>query len=404
MSESFDRSAARARSYLNVISDIFYSTYENQHPLDNTLRSFFRENKKYGSKDRRFITESLYAVYRWFGWLKDDFPSQTNSPEESSEFCSSLLNALAWDETFQDHPVVAYLIQKFSFEPKTEMDDSLLAPDWLQDECKEIDYRSLQSRPPVWIRLQGQNKDKALTELENKGAGPEVLSELTGAVKLNGSRLNLSEFISYKKGSFEIQDLASQCLGVLCAPNKGEFWWDVCAGGGGKSLQLASLLENSGKVTSSDIRTFKLKEVMKRAQRGRFENIQTKTVEQARNKKYEGVLIDAPCSCTGVWRRNPESRWMTSKRDVEEIAKIQKQILEESCHAVKAGGKLVYATCSITQTENEAVVENFLELHPEFKLNPIKHPLTNELTDGMIRINFQPHDSDAMFAAVMIRL
>ena len=257
------------------------------------LSEAFRENKKYGSKDRRFITESLFALYRWFGWLKDDFPPQMESPEESKEFCSSLLNALSWDDTFQDHPVVVYLIEKFSFEPKAEMDDSLLAPEWLKDECEEIDYGSLQTRPPVWIRLQGQNKDKALTELESKGAAPEVLSDLTGAVKLNGRRLNLSEFIGYRTGSFEIQDLASQCLGFLCAPSRGESWWDVCAGGGGKSLQLASLLENSGNVTSSDIRTFKLKEVVKRAQRGRFDNIQTKTLDQARNKKYDGVLIDA---------------------------------------------------------------------------------------------------------------
>ena len=88
MSENEERSAARARSYLNVISDTFYYTYENKQPLDNTLRNFFRDNKKYGSKDRRFISDSLYAIYRWFGWLKEELPEKPIFPEDCELFCN----------------------------------------------------------------------------------------------------------------------------------------------------------------------------------------------------------------------------------------------------------------------------------------------------------------------------
>ena len=412
MSENEERSAARARSYLNVISDTFYYTYECKQPLDNTLRNFFRENKKYGSKDRRFISDSLYAIYRWFGWLKEELPEKPIFPEDCEFFCNFLLKALEWDCCMEDHPVVLYLKKRYSFvNPDTE-DLLQLVPEWLiedlEEEFDEDDIEDeyivpMQKRPPVWVRLQGKRHDEAIKELTDRLAEPKEHERIENAVKLTGSRLNLVQFVGYRNGAFEIQDLASQCLGVLCAPKEGESWWDVCAGGGGKSLQLADILRKSGKVLSTDIREWKLKEILKRASRARLKNIQTSTLVEGRKQKFDGVLIDAPCSCTGVWRRNPESRWMTSEEDVQEVARTQRQILEESFHTVKPGGKLIYATCSVTRTENELVVKDFLKDHPQFELVPVRHPLTREKTKGIVRINFLPDDCDAMFAAVMVR-
>ena len=159
-------------------------------------------------------------------------------------------------------------------------------------------------------------------------------------------------------------------------------------------MQIADLIRKSGKVLSTDIREWKLKEVLKRASRAKLNNIQTSTLEEGRKRRFDGVLIDAPCSCTGVWRRNPESRWMTLEENVQSIAKTQRQILEESSQSVKSGGKLVYATCSITLAENEHQVEGFLKDHKEFELVPTRHPITKEKTNGMIRINFLPEDCD----------
>jgi 16S rRNA (cytosine967-C5)-methyltransferase len=413
MSDMPNRSAARARSYLSVVARVFYETLASKTPLDNTLRSFFRANKKYGSKDRRFIYESLYALFRWYGWLKDELPESTKEEIlEDEAFCLSLLKALAWDNTFEDHPVVEYLKESFSFSTAEKGDLHELIPTWAIQELgiedntsaeNELLFNALQKRPPVWLRLQKDKGKSALRELTELEADPEVHQYLKKAVKLGGSRLNLTQFNGYKKGWFEIQDLASQCLGLLCGPSAGERWWDVCAGGGGKSLQLADLLQGRGQVLATDIRTFKLTEIRKRATRSSLHNIQTASLEDAREDNFDGVLIDAPCSCTGVWRRNPELRWLSSHEEVVSVAKTQRQILEESCGTVKVGGRLVYATCSMTRTENEAMVESFLEDHSEFEIEPVLHPLTQKMTSGMVRIDFLPDDCDAMFAAVMVR-
>ena len=133
--------------------------------------------------------------------------------------------------------------------------------------------------------LTGNRRDEAIKELTDRSAEPKEHERIENAVKLTGSRLNLVQFVGYRNGAFEIQDLASQCLGVLCDPQEGESWWDVCAGGGGKSLQLADNLRKSGKVLSTDIREWKLKEILKRASRARLKNIQTSTLEEGRKQK-----------------------------------------------------------------------------------------------------------------------
>ncbi|MCM8536335.1 MAG: RsmB/NOP family class I SAM-dependent RNA methyltransferase [Lentisphaeraceae bacterium] len=403
------RTSAQANSYLSVVADKIYEVLDNQTPLDNQLRQFFRENKKYGSRDRRFIKETLYAFFRWYGWVKDEFPNIVEAAVDSPEFCTAILNCLSWQGIFEDHKVVQYLSERYSFVAVPKKDLKELSPEWIWDELPEDlkdsdEFKEiLQTRPPIWIRLQGKQEKQVLAELSAQEAQESRSEELSKAVQLSNERLNLTQFRTYLNGGFEIQDLASQCLGEICAPQPSENWWDVCAGGGGKTMQLADKLQQKGRVLASDIRDWKLQEVRKRATRGKFHNIQTSSLEDARLEKFDGVLIDAPCSCTGVWRRNPELRWTTDYDSVEKISEVQKQILSESCDSVKVGGKLVYATCSLTQTENEQVVSWFLENYPEFELAKTEHPLTKEMTDGQLRIDFTMADTDAMFAAVFRR-
>ena len=262
-------------------------------------------------------------------------------------------------------------------------------------------YQALQTRPPVWLRLQGGGGANVLRELSERGGDPEVHSHLKKAVKLSGKRLNLPELNSFRQGRFEVQDLASQCLGVLCSPQQGESWWDVCAGAGGKSLLLADQLKGRGQVTSTDIRQWILDELKKSATRAGFKNIRPQKLYSIykSQQKFDGILIDAPCSCTGTWRRNPDIRWSAPMDTCEKAAETQKDIISKAVVKLKPGAVLVYATCSLSIQENEQVVAFILEKYPQLKLEAFANPLSGELTDGTLKILPYAHNTDGMYAA-----
>ena len=222
-------------------------------------------------------------------------------------------------------------------------------------------------------------------------------------------RLNLQEFACYRNGEVEVQDLSSQAIG-LCAPaGKDQLWWDCCAGGGGKTLLLGSLLQEKGggKIISSDIRAWKLEELLHRAGRSRLHNISTcvwngETVlpDEKFREHFDGVLVDAPCSSSGRWRRNPEGRFLLTEEELFSIVHLQYSILSCAAQAVKKGGLLLYGTCSFFQCENEGNVQRFLAEHNDFELEAFPHPLTGKMTDGMMRVipSANP-DCDGSFCA-----
>ena len=268
----------------------------------------------------------------------------------------------------------------------------------------------LATRPPMWIRLQTKTEvDKVFDEFNRNEFDYTMHEVIDSAVALDNPKVNLYTLESFKQGLFEVQDLASQLIGLVANPHKGERWLDVCAGAGGKTLQLASLMERKGTVVASDIRSYKLQDLKLRAKRAAFPNIMTKEFDNSLFKgknagKYDGVLVDAPCSCSGVWRRNVESRWTFDKAELEEITAIQLEILEKSCTAVKTEGFLVYATCSIFSAENEAVVNEFLKRHEEFKLVSFQNPLNGEIVDsGMLQCDIENNNCDSMFVAKLMR-
>ena len=175
----------------------------------------------------------------------------------------------------------------------------------------------------------------------------------------------------FHAGEFEIQDIASQAVGWLCAPQPGETWWDACAGEGGKLLHLSDLMKNKGLIWASDRAEWRLKRLKRRTARAKVFNyravlwdggpkLPTKT-------KFDGVLMDAPCSGVGTWQRNPHARWTTSLQDVQELAVLQQRLLAHAAASVKPGGKLVYAVCTLTRAETEETVRQFNETQREFE-------------------------------------
>jgi 16S rRNA (cytosine967-C5)-methyltransferase len=196
-------------------------------------------------------------------------------------------------------------------------------------------------------------------------------------------------------------------VGLVCDPDPGERWWDACAGAGGKSLHLAALMKGKGLVVATDTHPGRLKEAVRRARRSPFRNVTTKPWDgkhvAGKPKSFAGVLVDAPCSAVGTWRRNPDARWTLDDEAVARLAELQGQLLAAASAGVRPGGTLVYSVCTLTLKETQGVIQAFLESHPEFQLDPFPHPFDGTPTNGTLQIWPQEADSDAMFIARMVR-
>ena len=430
-------SANQARSYAAAIHQVARDVFQSGNPADRVVNAYFREMKKLGSRDRRMIAETLFSLFRWWGWLRQLSAKDRNLWEEGGErsaawasllFAAHLLDnaelhpvALEWQRMADLLPTVSgvgaltlaeksrRLADIFQCEP---FDAARLVPEWLRphaplDERAYHDFLSyLQQRPPLWLRAQIE-RDALITELRAAGLEPTPFPALPNALCLEQARVNLFELQSFRDGHFELQDAASQMIGLATQAKPGERWWDACAGAGGKTLQLAAMMQNKGTLLASDIREYKLLELRKRARRAQFSNISPRPWNETRppvkNASVDGVLVDAPCTGTGTWRRNPDCRWTATADEVAEMAQLQQDILARASKAAKPGGVVVYATCSICEAENEAVVRSFLQQHAEFALEGWTNPLTGTLTDGMLRVWPMDANCDATFMARLRR-
>ena len=264
----------------------------------------------------------------------------------------------------------------------------------------------LQTPAPLWVRAQNADEARLWAELARSGLKPWVHRRVTRAAKLEPDS-DVHHLPAFERGELEIQDLASQAVGLACDPDPGDRWWDACAGAGGKALHLAALMGGKGVVVATDIHPLKLKEAARRAKRSPFRNLTTKEWDgrhvAGKPRSFDGVLVDAPCSAIGTWRRNPDSRWSIDRQAIPRLAELQLQILNAAAPGVRPGGVLVYSVCTLTPAETQGVVRAFLGAHPEFRLDPFPHPLTEASTDGTLLIWPQDADTDSMFIARMIR-
>lgn len=404
-------------------------------PPDRTLADFFRSHRSCGSRDRAFINSCVYALLRRWGWVRRLMPQDFLADIEAGKInlqrrdiaamtgfsliCDNaeqsvireILNVAGVDmpDISSDDAAIRASQASVIFGQKLDFDCNMLAPDFRHLVPDNWDYDSymfrLSRRPPVWIRFaSGEGKARACREFDTLGI--RYVEYGNSAAAISGTKLNLFLLESFNAGFFEVQDLASQCVGSVCAPKPGERWYDACAGAGGKTLHLAALMAGKGKVTSGDIRENILESLKKRARRAGWANIQTRPHDGGKwngKHQYDGVLVDAPCSGSGVWRRNVALQWRMTEDAVKEFAVRQLEILENNAPAVKHGGALVYATCSIFEMENEQVAYRFLERNPDFYAEEFNHPLSGEKCCGAMRAGCGVADCDELFAFKMRR-
>ncbi len=431
---SMNKYRTQAVSAVRVTREVFAAAFEENRPADRVLNALLRSNRQWGSRDRQWLSESVFAAFRWWGafrWLSAGaLPDserewarllvgawQLEAPGGLPEAAKVLLDQWKFPSSRPDSGVtlavrLERVMRLWAEHEHCEMPEGgirLLVPEWTPAELPStVDVEQwiafAQKRPPMWLRSQAVPVPELIAELQAAGLAPEVHPDLPDALKLMQARVNLYTLPAFRKGWFEVQDLASQYIGRVASPQSGERWWDACAGAGGKSLQLAELMRRKGTVVASDLREWKLEDLKLRARRSGFPNIQTrpwdgKALKPKQREMFDGVLVDVPCSCSGVWRRNPDARWTLRPEEVAELAALQLEILGRACQGVKPGGVLVYATCSVFERENRGVVEAFLAAQPDFALEPYPNPVNGAMTPGYAGVLPWEGDCDGMFAA-----
>lgn len=448
-----NRVATQARITAHAVLEVLAQTLSEHRPADRCLHTFFAANHQLGSRDRRIISETLFSVLRWWGWLRHLAPASfTAAIAEGRELpalhssdwygvfsaawllenrfmlppsvMSWLREAGLYPELFADIPTDTpvimrrkYLLPFFRKQKMPALPIEALLPEWIAAELapeEEVDFNQLvnwmQRRPPMWLRTQNGNPQDIAHIIANESEGsakPIPAEHLPNAFAVQHAAANFRALPCFKAGKFEIQDQASQCVAFVAAPKPGEQWWDACAGGGGKSLHLAALMKGRGTILASDLRESALEELKLRARRGNFSNIRLKTWKgdpaPQYDQRFDGVLVDVPCSCSGTWRRTPDGRWNSAPEQIDKFAELQLQLLTNAAAAVKPGGTLVYSTCSMFRKENQAVVEKFLLNDPNFVLAPHTNPIDGKPGLGMCQIWPWQGDCDAMFTAKMTR-
>jgi 16S rRNA (cytosine967-C5)-methyltransferase len=443
----------KSASLLGHTFELFDTVERDRLPADQVVDRFFRARRYLGSADRRFIAEAVYGMLRHKLLIHTLFQSgfrELNGHVSSANLRSPLglylTYLLAVEKKDMDVVVEtlgSYWRVHFPSVSLEGLADAVLRQYYLGLATGSVaDRLSLMYSFPKWMVEEwlarfGEPETKAFCAALNTPALTTVrVNTLRASVeecqkrllqegvrtertKLSpfglslAKRVNLPSLQSFRDGWFEIQDEASQIVPLLIDLQPAGIVIDACAGGGGKTLELAALMKNRGKIIAFDVEARRLKNLEKRAERAGVRGIQVQLAEegfagQAGVKKADAILIDAPCSGLGTIRRNPGNKWRVSPGFVEHISRQQGKLLEQWSPHLKPGGRLVYATCTLLRQENEEVVENFLSGHAEFKLVSPSCLLSQWKLEGLSQDKYlylypHQHGTDGFFAAVMTR-
>lgn len=426
--------AARLQAAIDLIREV----ERDPRPADAVVSAWFRARRDLRDPERGEISELLYAVLRsharvgWWlakyerpatprsrllAWLalgRVRTPDQIQSLFSGAEFAPAAL-------TEAERRMLGRLQGGSLDHP--DMPDAVRAecPDWALEPLRRRfgesfaeEMAAMLTPAPLDLRVNPlrATREAVLSELHTRGLSAEACSMAPQGVRIR-ERPSLARLPMLKTGEAEIQDEGSQLVAMLVGAKAGERVVDFCAGAGGKTLAIASQMANKGVVIACDISEARLKRAAERFRGAGLHNIQTRVLTSERDKwvkrhkgGFDRVLVDAPCSGTGTWRRNPDARWRAEDVGLAGLLTLQAGILDSAARLVRPGGRLVYATCSLLPEENEAQVEAFLAAHPEFQVVPLGEvapQITESGRPDYLSLTPARNDTDGFFAAVMRR-
>ena len=369
--------------------DILGELERTNQPVDRHLRDWGRAHRFAGSKDRAAIGERVYAIQRRRGY----FTWRMGSAAPRALVIGSLLDEGDIEPLFIGGgygPDALSDTERASIAtpPSIEMPRhvALEYPQFLDGELQRAfgdelllmdEMLALQSRAPADLRVNTLKitRDAVLTALRGEGYDANETPFSPMGVRIASGEAKLGRSALFESGAFEFQDEAAQIAALLCGAKPGMRMLDLAAGAGGKSLALAAIMRNEGEIVATDIRFDALVELERRAARAGATIIKTKNPPLPLkggegNELFDVVLVDAPCSGTGTWRRQPELRWRLTQERIAELMTTQDMLLARAAAHVKPDGRLVYATCSILPCENEDRIDAFRKAHTGFDIVP----------------------------------
>ncbi|HPF47293.1 MAG: RsmB/NOP family class I SAM-dependent RNA methyltransferase [Alphaproteobacteria bacterium] len=407
--------SARIEAVIDLTAQVAHSLKENGPAADVIVRNFFSTRRYAGSKDRRRITGLLYEIIRQWGFLADIsdtnprlmvmaalkqmdddplkyFTGETHAPDQLTDREKKFLETLPQEQ--EDHHRLNY-------------------PKWMEAALKERfgvkfneELLALNERAPLTLRI-ARNSEKIITFLEDKDIAYHRGIHANSALIIEEQQ-QIRDWPIYREGLVEIQDEAAQLAVKYVELRPGQQVMDLCAGAGGKALAAAGYMKNKGQIYAFDIHESRLKELKLRAKRAKQHIFQSYVLTpKNRNEKLaefkekmDRVIVDVPCSGTGTWRRNPESKWRMTPDLLKEYINTQTTLLEEAWQAVKPGGRVAYMTCSVLKSENEDQILSFLKKHEDAALVPIKKNGIEQL-DGTLQLSPYSRGTDGFFVAIL---
>jgi len=383
---------------------------------DKAIEKLFQKNKKWGSRDRAFIAEQVYEIVRWWRLLHYSLAENTNLPESTNEaywwkivainlIKQGVFEKNDWKE-WSNIPDKSLIINRLS-DKTLPLSVRVSIPDWLEEDGIqqfgkewENEIVAMNNPAPLILRCNSlkTNPTQLSKELSKINIAHKVVGKTTPDAIILDQRTNVFSTELFKNGLFEVQDLASQLVAQQLQLQTGLRVIDACAGAGGKTLHISSIMQNKGQIIALDKEEYKLNELKKRAIRAGATNIVVKPIENSKTIKrlYDSadrLLLDVPCSGLGVLRRNPDAKWKLKPEFIENIKVVQQEIIQNYSKMLKNGGIMVYATCSIMPTENNLQVQKFLSNNPDFKLlSEIKTSPQVDNMDGFYMATLKKND------------
>jgi 16S rRNA (cytosine967-C5)-methyltransferase len=438
---------ARVAATIELLDEI---VSRSERPADLVANAFFRARRFIGGGDRRTVSERVWSILRRYGqlswWLdRSRHPGRDGRAIVAADLVlvegmdlsqlAALFDGGGYRPAPLDEAEIRALRQMEGHSlPHPQQPDwvRLNVQEWVAPHLKEAygeawgrEIAALEKPPPVDLRVNRlrASVEEARGALEREGIETEPTRYSPNGLRLK-RRLSVVAGDAFRNGLVEVQDEGSQIVAALVDARPGMQVADYCAGAGGKTLAIAAGMNNKGRVVAMDVLESRLDRSAQRLRRAGAHNVERRALGtkggDGDNRKwlkrqraaFDRVLVDAPCTGTGTWRRNPDGRWTLRPQDLEELVPKQAEILDAACRLVKQGGGLVYATCSVLPAENERQIEAFLRRHPEFELVPVAklwpEALGTELPSQnpespFLRLSPLRHGTDGFFAATMVR-
>lgn len=426
--------AARLQAALDLIGDVDAVA----RPADAVIAAFFRSRRKMDDRDRGAILALLSAQLRHrarLGWWlarcgRDDTPrnrllawmvlGEGRTPDQVKRLFQGgkFAPAALTDAEF----ALLKTLEGGTIEhPEMPEEVRVECPDWAAAPLRRrfgnafaAEMRALLTPPTLDLRVNTikASRDAMLAELKALGL-PAAPSRIAPHGIRIDERMSLARLPGLKTGALEIQDEGSQLVAMLVDARPGDRVVDVCAGAGGKTLAIAAQMQGKGHIVACDVNEGRLKRCAERLRKAGLHNAETRLLSSETDKwikrrkgGYDRVLVDAPCSGTGTWRRNPDARWRPPEdKGLDNLVSLQARILASAARLVKPGGRLVYATCSMLPEENEDQITAFLAAHPAFRVVPLAEAAPHVPSAHGTYLSLTParHDTDGFFAAVLQR-